>query len=356
MEETLTSTQRIEWIDALKFIGIFAIAWGHTMSAESYAKTLLYAFHVPLFFFLPGLYLSSKKKLDLSKYAKRLLIPYFLIAMLSLAILMVLGRIATDALAVGGVNGDRMKFLPNFLKILCGFCRANRPLWFLPSLFVFYAILYPLLKIIEMLPKGKWLCAVLFMVLSVTLCRVLTDYLQVKKLPWSTDIALFMVAFFFAAYLSRPVLLHDEMPHVLGILLGVALLIFGGALSIWNYKLGGRVNYLDSYFSNVYLFYLSALLTILGLCFVARIYAPRFMKVIGQKTLPILLLHKFPILFFQTIIPWTKQPLRDGNLVVALLVAVMSVLLCLIADFIFSQLMRMILKHIRTKRFPATHE
>lgn len=165
-----------------------------------------------------------------------------------------------------------------------------------------------------------------------------------------------MVAFFFAAYLSRPVLLHDGMPRVLSILLGVVLLILGSGLSIWNYKLGGSVNYLDNRFSNVYLFYLSALLTILGLCFVTRVYAPRFMKAIGKKTLPILLLHKFPILFFQTILPWTKQPLKDGNLVVSFLVAVMSVLLCLVADLIFSQLVKMILKHIRTKRSPVTHE
>lgn len=320
------------------------------------AKALLYAFHVPLFFFLPGLYLSSKKKLNIPKHAKRLLIPYFLIAMLSLAIFMVLGQIAATALASDDVTGDSMRFLPNFLEILCGFCRANRPLWFLPSLFVFYIIVYPLLKIIEMLPKGKWLCAVLFIILSVALCKVLADYLQVEKLPWSTDIALFMVAFFFAAYLSRPVLLHDGMPRVLSILLGVVLLILGSGLSIWNYKLGGSVNYLDNRFSNVYLFYLSALLTILGLCFVTRVYAPRFMKAIGKKTLPILLLHKFPILFFQTILPWTKQPLKDGNLVVSFLVAVMSVLLCLVADLIFSQLVKMILKHIRTKRSPVTHE
>lgn len=155
MEKAPTSTQRIDWIDALKFIGIFAIAWGHTMPTESYAKALLYAFHVPLFFFLPGLYLSSKKKLNIPKHAKRLLIPYFLIAMLSLAIFMVLGQIAADALASDDVSGDSMRFLPNFLEILCGFCRANRPLWFLPSLFVFNILVYPLLKLVEMFEGRK---------------------------------------------------------------------------------------------------------------------------------------------------------------------------------------------------------
>lgn len=165
-----------------------------------------------------------------------------------------------------------------------------------------------------------------------------------------------MIAFFFAAYLLRPVLLHDRMPHIWSILLGVVLLILGSALSIWNYRLGGSVNYLDNHFSNVYLFYLSALLMILGLCFLARVYAPRFMKTLGKKTLPILLLHKFPILFFQTIFPWTKQPLRDGNLAVSFLIAVLSVMLCLLADLIFSKLMKTILTHIRKKKTHATHE
>ena len=53
---------------------------------------------------------------------------------------------------------------------------------------------------------------------------------------------------------------------------------------------------------------------------------------IGKHTLPILLMHKFPILFFQVIFPWTKQPMKENNPFVGLFVATVSIAACLGVD------------------------
>ena len=45
---------RILWLDAAKFIGIFAIVLGHTLRDGS-IQHYLYSFHVALFFFLSGI-------------------------------------------------------------------------------------------------------------------------------------------------------------------------------------------------------------------------------------------------------------------------------------------------------------
>lgn len=65
--------KRIEWVDLSKFVGIFAMVWGHSGVNEN-MDIIIHAFHMPLFFFLSG-YLY--KDGEIKKKAKTLLIPYF---------------------------------------------------------------------------------------------------------------------------------------------------------------------------------------------------------------------------------------------------------------------------------------
>ena len=44
--------ERIKWMDVAKFFGIWAIYIGHYGTAVGNAYTFVFAFHVPLFFFL----------------------------------------------------------------------------------------------------------------------------------------------------------------------------------------------------------------------------------------------------------------------------------------------------------------
>ena len=45
--------KRIEWVDLSKFVGIFAMVWGHSGVNEN-MDIIIHAFHMPLFFFLSG--------------------------------------------------------------------------------------------------------------------------------------------------------------------------------------------------------------------------------------------------------------------------------------------------------------
>lgn len=79
--------QRVEWIDIAKGLGIIMVIVGHTIALR-YSQ-LLYAFHMPLFFFLSGLVYNQDKY---NKYgyfvrakAKHILLPwlvFFLIALM----------------------------------------------------------------------------------------------------------------------------------------------------------------------------------------------------------------------------------------------------------------------------------
>lgn len=80
-------TNRINAIDVAKGIGILCIVLGHIVP-NSYVARWLYAFHVPLFFLLSGFTYSLKedKKAFYLNKAKRLLLPYLIFAVISIAI------------------------------------------------------------------------------------------------------------------------------------------------------------------------------------------------------------------------------------------------------------------------------
>uniref|UniRef100_UPI001C2F5592 acyltransferase family protein n=1 Tax=Micrococcus sp. GbtcB5 TaxID=2824750 RepID=UPI001C2F5592 len=54
-------TNRVEWIDTAKGMGIFLVILGHTGSLGGRITNYIYSYHMPLFFFLSG-YLFSVGK------------------------------------------------------------------------------------------------------------------------------------------------------------------------------------------------------------------------------------------------------------------------------------------------------
>jgi fucose 4-O-acetylase-like acetyltransferase len=88
------SSQRIDWIDYAKGIGIILVAIGHTILGEwdtakgyelaiaQWVSNWIYAFHMPLFFFLSGLFakslLAKTPQIFLLNRWQTILYPYFL--------------------------------------------------------------------------------------------------------------------------------------------------------------------------------------------------------------------------------------------------------------------------------------
>ena len=57
----MNPAQRLSYIDTMKAIGIALIVFGHAPGLDASLKTLIYSFHMPLFFFVSGLLLSDEK-------------------------------------------------------------------------------------------------------------------------------------------------------------------------------------------------------------------------------------------------------------------------------------------------------
>lgn len=354
MHDTPAQKTRLEWIDILKFLGILAIVWGHTLS-DGLVHHYLYSFHVPLFFFATGLYFTPPKDSFGRFTCKKIfsiLVPYALFAIISILLFSVLGRFATSSLETD-VSGSSLPVA--FFEMLMGICRSNRPLWFLPCLFVFYLLCFWIFRFTaKQTIRMQRMTMFFVIVISVSLCFFNENVFQINRLFWKADVALFMLAFFAFAFLVKP-LFGTQIKTGISLLVALFLLFLGGTAAFLN----TNIIYLGNHYGNVLFFYMSAFCTIMGLCFisiaVARCKCSFVSKVgvyVGQRTLPILLMHKFPILFFQVIFPWTRQPLRENDAFVGLLVAIISIVACLVVDIFLRRFFPVFVGQKRKKNLP----
>ncbi len=124
-------SHKIQWVDTLKWFGMFTVILGHMSSPFS---GLIYSFHMPLFFMLSGFFLRFSQPVaeTAKKDFRRLMIPYFIFSFLGLGF-EVLKRIA--------LNRPSLEILVELKGILWSMDYEGLQhhygfvLWFLPTLF-----------------------------------------------------------------------------------------------------------------------------------------------------------------------------------------------------------------------------
>ena len=128
---------RVQYIDIAKCFAMILIIVGHSI-VPGLAQNAIYSFHVPLFFFLSGIFISMKPCREVvEKKAARLLLPYAITSLLLVALYLV------KSLLGHGTFTDVLKALVAALYC-CGTevdygwitipsCGA---IWFLPALFI----------------------------------------------------------------------------------------------------------------------------------------------------------------------------------------------------------------------------
>lgn len=87
---------RIEWVDSLKFLGIFAIFLGHFGQQAGHAYEFVFRYHVALFFFVSGFFTAKNINSNTSdfiiKKTKQILIPYYIYALTFLIVVSISGN------------------------------------------------------------------------------------------------------------------------------------------------------------------------------------------------------------------------------------------------------------------------
>ena len=325
---------RLLWLDIAKGIVMLLVVFGHTVRGGA-AQQAVYGFHVPAFFLLSGMSagFSRHKKGRLKNDFLRIMVPYYIWGLISIGIYLVLGHVARDKLGVDAdaTLGNNVYGLI-FASSRTHYMRYNLPLWFLPCLFASKAVFYGLQRLLNrrteyILAASALLCVLGFVYSAAGL----------PCLPFALEIAVKMLPFF---ALGNFVMEQEKLLKTINasktraLLAGLVLLAAAVALALIN----GKVNYSSDAFSNPLLYHVGALAGCAGVVLLsAGIGRCRILSYVGQNTMGVLVMHKFPVMFFQIFGPVAGMLKNTESILSAAAGAAVSVAavgMCLVASWI----------------------
>lgn len=236
-----TNKKRLEFIDVAKGIGILLVVLGHLNSPEQPIRNFIYSFHMPLFFFLSGLFFKGDTdfKTFLKKSVKTLLIPYFIFIALDCIVYIIDNGFQAESV-IFALKSRVLSATGLRLRI------TNLPIWFLFALF-YIRILYYFVnrnKIVE----------VTIVLAGLVLVAVAKDFWYPPKCMYIVAIPCFI--FYSAGYRLKSFVfkLGNMKPSFIGCVSTIAL--FGAVWVLSN--VNDCVNVYSYKYGNVILFYLNA--------------------------------------------------------------------------------------------------
>lgn len=188
---TRQAVSRIDYVDIAKALGMFTIIWGHIM-LTGITNYVVYAFHIPLFFFLSGMMFRQEKYLSFTVFMRKrfrtLLIPYLIFSFVTWLI-----WYAYILLTHASVDSIVAPLLQTFIaQGSGGFLVHNVPLWFVTCLFVVEMLYYFIAK----LPQSmNLLLTVVCAILGYFMMQENT-FFDFRLLPWNIEVALCALPFY----------------------------------------------------------------------------------------------------------------------------------------------------------------
>jgi fucose 4-O-acetylase-like acetyltransferase len=293
----LTTKKRIHWIDITRGIAIILVIYGHLFSTDQ-QRYLIYAFHMPLFFFISGMVfkpIMTKSLLFITfKFFKQLLIPYYIFAVLTYLFALIS---QTADFSLGGMGYQLFGIL--YGSGSDGMLGYNVVLWFLPCLFITKLLFGVITRSVS--HTGK-----LLLILGVSgFCgSLLSLFAPWLKLPFGFEIALSALPFFGIGYLFRihENLLATFMKYKLPIAaaaLTVLVIVANADFSLSGHQIDMRINQLDV----TPLFYLGAFSGIIGWTAVSQLIAKNtLLEYIGKHSLVIFAWHNILLIDLREVV------------------------------------------------------
>lgn len=283
--------QRISWIDVARGIGIILVIQGHALSSHSY-RHLIYAFHMPLFFFIAGLVFNYKKYpfiVTFKKSINGIIVPYLGFGLLSYFFWW-------------AENANFRFEISAFLNHLSGIIYGNSSslffnivLWFLPCLFITKISFAVISKVIN---DDRILLGVL------AALSILGYYLSVNlpdlTLPFGIESALTAILFFGIGSIIKTNYFEKagEIIKNKSFLILISSLIICLISAFWNYNLYGyQIDIRLNNLANYPLFLVGAFSGIIAVSLISiLIKKNKVLELLGKYSLVLFTLH--PIVFF----------------------------------------------------------
>jgi fucose 4-O-acetylase-like acetyltransferase len=222
---------RIGYIDIAKGLGMLTIIWGH-ICYVSISKSIVYAFHIPLFFFLSG-FVFQKQRYNsfgvfLKKRAKGLLFPYVVFSFVTWIV-----WVLYSCLTHSSVESYWMPLLQTFISQGSeGYLVHNVPLWFVMCLFAVEVLYYFIAKLSDLF---NIIICIILAIVGVWTTRV--TFFDFSSLPWSIDVAFMAIPFYTMGNLLAVHYGHGKISDIVNdnklvcflLLLATAFILYQGA-------------------------------------------------------------------------------------------------------------------------------
>lgn len=306
---------RILWVDSAKGMAIFFVVWGHiTYFLPNEIRVIIYSFHMPLFFFLSGLFLTKENSFMqlVKKRINSLLKPYFLYAILLLLV----------------EYFFYLYYPPFYVPIsLKGILTATfTSLWFLPSLFFSLIISFLILSIKKTSFKFLivLLCVILGIVNNIVFKQVFPHTFILPVLPCRIDVSLLSIPFvFMGCYFNK----IKQKIKINIVFLVPSFLIF----VFFEFFLTHRS--IDMYacdYSNFLLFYITAALGIFLIHDISLfLNTSILLNYLGKNSLHIYALHKIFIHPVQILLIRIFN-IHTDNFLLSFLATILVIFLCIL--------------------------
>lgn len=232
-----SAPRRVEWLDMLRGLAMACVILAHPIDVPSDVETLIYSFHMPLFFMISGATFRFEKYATLGACVKdqaiKLLVPYVTLYLVCVPAWYLNHR----------VLGSSTTPLDEFIL---GFFAANQDvaampngaLWFLPALFLATVVYWGLCRLDRTgrvsLAGSLGTC----FALGVALCTF-TD----APVAWHVDCIPMIVFFYalgqqlFSLYRKKRDVLESASPNVLVPAIAVLL-----SLGVWASTANGKIS------------------------------------------------------------------------------------------------------------------
>ena len=275
-----TTSLRIRWLDMLKAFAVFLIPVAHKTD-NAYIELVIFSFLMPLFFWMSGFVFDQSRYKDFKTFlirkTKTLLVPYFVFAFCSFLFWFLVVR----SLSIRGQSLSQDPLQP-FWGIFYGVGvdpwrnPLDITLWFLPCLFVaeiFYWFICDNFK-------GTFRTIVVILFLIGGYC---TTIWMPFRWPWSADVALTAVLFYYAGNLARRM---DEKLDNINIGWKIFLICLTGTIMLLLSKCDVKADLNYNHYGNPVLFIITAFSGIyFSYLLVRKIYISRIISYVGQNTI-----------------------------------------------------------------------
>lgn len=342
--------RRNDLVDIAKGIGILLVVFGHVFISGSMLpfRIFIYSFHMPLFFYIGGLLFNANESfyLFLVKKIKSLLLPYFVVSIISYGIYSFGYIFVVKWLGKYNIPHFEPGLLVPlqgilFSKMLNGYMNFNMPLWFLTSYFV-SLLLY---KIVTFFVKNKLVQTLIVLFLSFISYKLFSKDLF---LPWSIDTSLVSLVFVHLGVLSKDIILNNRY-NIISILSAnkrfYFYIIFSLMISIVLFvssNFNGLVVMGENLYGNYILFVINAFLGVIFVFLLASICHNKYLLFVGMVSFYILAIHNiiiyslkaFLLVFFKYSMDFINSDIWIGITVLILTLIIMFPLIVLFQKII----------------------